>query len=212
MSKPIANLFIIAAPSGAGKSSLISALLERAKEGHLYNPVELSVSHTTRAPREGEQDGVHYHFVDVAQFQAMIADDDFYEYAQVFDNYYGTSKQAIANNLEKGVDVFLDIDWQGARQVKQANPDVVSIFVLPPSKEELNTRLVSRGKDSDSVINARMDKAKSEMSHYNEFDYVIVNDSFVHALEEIVTIVKATSLNTEKQEVRHAALLGSLLS
>lgn len=211
MSEPIANLFIVAAPSGAGKSSLISALLQRAQEGQLFNHAELSVSFTTRVPRDGEQNGVHYNFVDVNEFQSMIAENAFYEYARVFDNYYGTSKKAIANTLEQGVDVFLDIDWQGARQVKQENPKVISIFVLPPSKEELNARLVSRGKDSDSVINARMDKAKSEMSHYNEFDYLIVNDNFTHALEDLVTIVKSTSLHTAKQQLRHANLVDSLL-
>ena len=211
MSEPIANLFIIAAPSGAGKSSLISALLQRAQEGHLLNIAELSVSHTTRAPREGEEDATHYHFVSVEEFQKMVADDAFYEHAQVFDNFYGTSKQAISNKLEQGIDIFLDIDWQGARQVKNENSKVISIFVLPPSKDELYARLVSRGKDADSVIEARMIKAKDEMSHYSEFDYVIVNDNFTHAVEELVTIVKSASLQTPKQQIRHSELIESLL-
>ena len=211
MQQALGNLFIIAAPSGAGKSSLISALIQRAQEGHLLNPAELSVSHTTRSPREGENNGEHYHFVTEDAFKALVDEDAFYEHAQVFDNYYGTSKQAISNKLDQGVDVFLDIDWQGARQVKQANPNVISIFVLPPSKEELHARLVSRGKDDESIISARMEKAKSEMSHYNEFDYVIVNDNFTHALEELVTVVKSASLSTDKQQIRHQSLIQSLV-
>lgn len=212
MSQSTGNLFIVAAPSGAGKSSLISALLQRAQEGQMFNPAQLSVSHTTRAPREGEKDGVHYHFVDVPTFQQMISEEAFYEHAQVFDNYYGSSKQAIANTLEAGIDVFLDIDWQGARQVKAINNDVISIFVLPPSKDELNARLVSRGQDSEQVINARMQKARDEMSHFNEFDYLIVNDNFTHAIKELVTIVNACSLTTDKQEKRHNKLLNTLLN
>lgn len=212
MSKTLGNLFIVAAPSGAGKSSLITALLQRAQEGQLFNQAQLSVSHTTRAPREGEENGVQYHFVNVETFKRMIDENAFYEHAQVFDNFYGTSKKAIADTLESGVDVFLDIDWQGARQVKAVNPNVISIFILPPSKEELNARLVSRGQDSESVINSRMQKAQDEMSHYDEFDYVIVNDNFTHALEELITIVKSSSLATEKQKVRFAPLINSLIT
>jgi guanylate kinase len=210
MASSNANLFIVAAPSGAGKSSLISALLQRAQEGLLLNLAELSVSHTTRAPREGEVDGQHYHFVNVEQFKAMIEQDAFYEHAQVFDNFYGTSKAAINEQLAQGIDVFLDIDWQGARQVKAVNPNVVSIFVLPPSKDELNVRLVSRGKDSDEIIQSRMAQAQQEMSHYNEFDYLIVNDNFAHALDQLFTIVKAHGLRTSQQELRHTELLQDL--
>lgn len=211
MQTPIANLFIVAAPSGAGKSSLINALLQRAEEGLMVNPAQLSVSHTTREKREGEQDSVHYHFVSSSTFEDMIEQDAFYEHAKVFDNYYGTSKAAIADKLSQGVDIFLDIDWQGARQVKELDPSVISIFVLPPSKDELNARLVSRGSDSDEVIQKRMQQAQNEMSHYHEFDYVIVNDNFTHALEELITIVKASSLTANKQEQRHAPLIKSLL-
>jgi guanylate kinase len=206
-----ANLFIVAAPSGAGKSSLINAFLQRADEGHFLNDAQLSVSHTTRLPREGEVDTEHYHFIQPDKFKEMIDQDAFYEHAQVFDNYYGTSKEAISDKLSQGVDVFLDIDWQGARQIKQNNPDVVSIFILPPSKDELYARLVSRGKDSDEVINSRMLKAQEEMSHYNEFDYVIVNDNFTHALDELITIVKAQSLARPQQEARHGELITDLL-
>jgi guanylate kinase len=211
MANSNASLFIVAAPSGAGKSSLISALLQRAQEGHFFNLAQLSVSHTTRQPREGEVDGVHYHFVSVDTFKDMISKDAFYEHAQVFENFYGTSKTAIADKLSEGIDVFLDIDWQGARQIKKMNPDVISIFVLPPSKDELNARLVSRGKDNSAVIESRMKQAQQEMSHYDEFDYVIVNDNFTHALDELITILKASSLSTKQQELRHKSLIKSLL-
>jgi guanylate kinase len=211
MANSNASLFIVAAPSGAGKSSLISALLQRAQEGHFFNLAQLSVSHTTRQPREGEVDGVHYHFVSVDTFKDMISKDAFYEHAQVFENFYGTSKTAIADKLSEGIDVFLDIDWQGARQIKKMNPDVISIFVLPPSKDELNARLVSRGKDDSAVIESRMKQAQQEMSHYDEFDYVIVNDNFTHALDELITILKASSLSTKQQELRHKSLIKSLL-
>lgn len=212
MTNSIASLFIVAAPSGAGKSSLISALLQRAQEGHFFNSAQLSVSHTTRQPRDGEIDGEHYNFISVDTFKDMIAKDAFYEYAQVFENFYGTSKTAIADKLTQGIDVFLDIDWQGARQIKEVSPEVVSIFILPPSKDELNARLVSRGKDDNKVIESRMKQAQQEMSHYDEFDYVIVNDNFTHALDELITIVKANSLSTTQQEMRHKNLIESLLN
>lgn len=206
-----ANLFIVAAPSGAGKSSLISALLQRAQEGHLFNAAQLSVSHTTRRPREGEIDGEHYHFIQPEQFEKMISQDAFYEHAKVFQNYYGTSKAAINDTLLAGIDVLLDIDWQGARQVKNITPSVVSIFILPPSKEELNTRLVSRGKDSDEIIQSRMQQAQQEMSHFDEFDYVIVNDNFTDALDQLITIVKSHSLRLQQQQGRHKDLITALL-
>jgi guanylate kinase len=205
------NLFIVAAPSGAGKSSLISAVIQRANEGLLFNQAQLSISHTTRLPRVGEKDGEHYHFVSVEKFKAMISQDEFYEHAQVFDNFYGTSKAAISDKLAQGIDVLLDIDWQGARQIKQITPSVISIFVLPPSKQELNARLVSRASDSEVVIQSRMLKAQEEMSHYNEFDYLIVNDNFTHALDELITIIKAHSLTESQQANRHSSLLKSLL-
>jgi guanylate kinase len=210
MVEALGNLFIVAAPSGAGKSSLITKLLEYSEQQKLINPAQLSVSHTTRKPREGELDGMHYHFTDIPTFEALITQDAFYEHAKVFDNYYGTSKAAISDKLKQGIDVFLDIDWQGARQIKAINPDVVSIFIVPPSIEALRTRLIGRGKDSQEVIDKRMQEAVSEMSHFDEFDYVIVNDDFEQALSHFVSVVQNASLSLDKQRQRHASLLASL--
>lgn len=211
MVQPLGNLFIVAAPSGAGKSSLINALLTSCTEFNLVNPVALSVSHTTRSPREGEEDGVHYHFVSPDRFKQMIDNDAFYEYAEVFGNYYGTSKTAINNKLEQGVDVFLDIDWQGARQIKRIAPAVCSIFVLPPSISELEQRLIKRGKDSVDTIRMRMAEACSEMSHADEFDYVLLNEDFTATLQQLANIVKVQSLRAPKQKVRHQALFQELV-
>ncbi|NHH88821.1 guanylate kinase [Pseudoalteromonas sp. MB47] len=205
MAQTRGNLFILSAPSGAGKSSLISALLEK------HSDMKVSVSHTTRSPRPGEENGVHYHFVSVDEFKTLIEKNDFFEWAQVFDNYYGTSKQAIESQLEAGIDVFLDIDWQGAQQIRKLVDDVETIFILPPSKEELESRLNNRGQDSAEVIAGRMAKAQSETSHYNEYDYVVVNDDFDTALTEIETIVMAKRLSLKSQAVRHQALLENLL-
>ena len=205
MAQTRGNLFILSAPSGAGKSSLINALLKK------HADMKVSVSHTTRAPRPGEENGVHYHFVSTDEFKALIAKDDFFEWAQVFDNYYGTSKQAIESQLDAGIDVFLDIDWQGAQQVREIMPSVKTIFILPPSKEELEQRLNNRGQDSAEVIASRMAKAQSETSHYNEYDYVIVNDDFETALGDIEMIVMAQRLTLKAQEERHQVLLNSLL-
>ncbi len=206
MSQTRGNLFILSAPSGAGKSSLISALLKN------HDDVKVSVSHTTRQPRPGEENGVHYHFVTSDEFKSLIAQDDFFEWAQVFDNYYGTSKQAIESQLAAGIDVFLDIDWQGARQVREIMPDVNTIFILPPSKEELEKRLNNRGQDSAEVIAGRMAQAQSESSHYDEYDYLIINDDFDTALSELETIVKARRLAQSRQATRHATLLDALLN
>ncbi|QKT03312.1 guanylate kinase [Ectothiorhodospiraceae bacterium 2226] len=198
-------LFIVAAPSGAGKTSLVHALL-RATPG-----LSLSVSHTTRAARPGEQDGVHYHFVDQARFDAMVAAGEFLEHARVFDNCYGTSRQAVADALQAGQDVVLEIDWQGARLVRAALP-AVGIFVLPPSREALQARLRGRGQDSEDVIARRMQDAVNEMSHHDEFDYLVVNDDFDIALAELQAIVRAARLRADAQRVRHAALIAELLS
>ncbi|KZN47342.1 guanylate kinase [Pseudoalteromonas luteoviolacea] len=200
------NLFILSAPSGAGKSSLIKALLEK------HANIKVSVSHTTRAPRPGENNGEHYHFVNVDEFKALIDKGDFFEWAQVFENYYGTSKQAIEDQLNNGIDVFLDIDWQGARQVRDLIPEVKTVFILPPSQNELEKRLNSRGQDSQEVIAGRMAEAKSESSHYDEFDYVIVNDDFNVALAELEHIVIAARLQTKAQQTRHQNLIAQLLA
>lgn len=205
MAQTRGNLFILSAPSGAGKSSLINALLKK------HADMKVSVSHTTRAKRPGEENGVHYHFVSTDEFKVLIAKDDFFEWAQVFDNYYGTSKQAIESQLDAGIDVFLDIDWQGAQQVRKIMPSVQTIFILPPSKAELEQRLNNRGQDSQEIIAGRMAQAQSETSHYNEYDFVIVNDDFDTALTDIETIVMAQRLTLKMQSVRHQSLLNSLL-
>ncbi|ATD07911.1 guanylate kinase [Pseudoalteromonas piscicida] len=199
------NLFILSAPSGAGKSSLIKALLEK------HDDIKVSVSHTTRAPRPGEENGVHYHFVSVDEFKQLIDKGDLFEWAQVFENYYGTSKQAIEDQLAAGIDVFLDIDWQGARQVRELMPEVKTIFILPPSTAELEKRLNGRGQDSQEVIAGRMAEAKSESSHYNEFDYILVNDDFEQTRGELEHIVIAARLEQQAQSIRHQALIADLL-
>ena len=213
MAHTLGNLFILAAPSGAGKSSLIKALLQKhAETGPHNNVMQVSVSHTTRAPRPGEVDGVHYHFVDRDAFQALIKQEAFFEWAEVFGNYYGTSKIVIEQTLKQGIDVFLDIDWQGARQVKAQIPDTATIFVAPPSKTELLRRLTERGQDSPDVIDKRMTQAVDEISHYHEFDYVVVNDDFTAALAELDAIVTSRRLRKEKQIMRYDQLFKDLLS
>ena len=203
----LGNLYILSAPSGAGKSSLINALLADLPR----NEVRLSISHTTRNPRPAEEDGVHYYFTTHAEFEALIGKDHFLEWAEVFGNYYGTSLPMIEKSLEQGVDVFLDIDWQGARQIRQKVPNVKTIFVLPPSREELKNRLIGRGQDSEETIAKRMAEAESEMSHYKEFDYLIVNDDFQQALAELKAILTAERLKLASQEIRHKALIEQLL-
>ncbi|WP_217555139.1 guanylate kinase [Vibrio metschnikovii] len=202
------TLYIVSAPSGAGKSSLIAGLLER-------NPtyaMKVSVSHTTRGMRPGEQDGVHYHFVQKEQFEALIEQGEFLEYAEVFGNYYGTSRVWIEDTLEKGIDVFLDIDWQGAQQIRQQMPHAKSVFILPPSKEELERRLNTRGQDSVTVIAKRMSEARSEISHYCEYDYVIVNDDFDVALMDFKAILRAERLKQDKQAAKYQSMIAALLA
>lgn len=206
MSQARGNLFILSAPSGAGKSSLINALLER------HQDMKVSVSHTTRSARPGEENGVHYHFVTQDEFKQVIDESGFLEWAQVFDNYYGTSKQSIEQQLSAGIDVFLDIDWQGARQIRKLVDDVRTIFIVPPSKQELESRLNSRGQDSAEVIAGRMAKAQSETSHYNEYDYLIVNDDFNKALQQLEKIVLASRLAQPNQALKHKNLLQDLLA
>lgn len=195
------TLYIISAPSGAGKTSLVAEMLRR-------DPVlGLSVSHTTRPVRPGEQDGVNYHFVSRDAFEAMIAQNDFLEYADVFGNYYGTSQRWVEQALARGEDVILEIDWQGAAQVRRLMPACVGIFILPPSPEELRRRLTGRGTDADDVIERRLQEAAEECSHAQEFDYLVVNDQFEVALEELLAIVRAQRLRTEVQQQRHETLL-----
>ncbi|MDH5181169.1 MAG: guanylate kinase [Gammaproteobacteria bacterium] len=201
----IGTLYIIAAPSGAGKSSLVSALLQA------MHDINVSVSHTTRAMRPGEQNGVHYHFIDIPTFEKMVAEAAFLEHANVFDNYYGTSKAGIEAELAAGRDVILEIDWQGARQVRELMPDTVGIFILPPSREALRERLTGRGQDSEAIIDRRMQDARNEISHYGEFDYLVINDDFNTALAELQAIVTSRRLRRAAQTRRQADLLQGLL-
>ncbi len=204
------NLFILSAPSGAGKSSLINALLKQDNQAS-SRAMQVSVSHTTRDARPGENNGEHYHFVSVEEFKKQISNNAFYEYAEVFGNYYGTSEAAIDAQLAQGIDVFLDIDWQGAQQVRMKKPSVTTIFISPPSKEELESRLRGRGQDSDDVIASRMEQAQAECSHYNEFDYIIVNDDFDQALLDLTTIVTNQRLKCRQQSIAQQKLFSKLL-
>ncbi|MBM7071896.1 guanylate kinase [Shewanella sp. 202IG2-18] len=201
------TLYIISAPSGAGKSSLISALLKDQP-----SDMQLSVSHTTRAPRPGETNGKHYHFVSQDEFKGLIEQDNFVEWAEVFGNFYGTSKVVIEETLAQGIDVFLDIDWQGAQQVKNLMPQAVGVFILPPSKTELERRLNGRGQDNKEVIAGRMAQAVSEMSHYNEYEYIIVNDNFATALGDLTAIIRSQRLTQTSQTHTHNDMLKSLLA
>jgi len=205
------NLFILSAPSGAGKSSLINALLKQDNQAS-SRVMQVSVSHTTRDARPGEENGEHYHFVSVDEFKKQIEKNAFYEYAEVFGNYYGTSEAAIDAQLAQGTDVFLDIDWQGAQQVRMKKPSVTTIFISPPSKEELEKRLRGRGQDSDEVIASRMAAAQAECSHYNEFDYIIVNDDFDQALLDLMTIVSNQRLKCRQQTIAQQELFSNLLN
>ncbi|HSG12112.1 MAG TPA: guanylate kinase [Gammaproteobacteria bacterium] len=204
------TLYIISAPSGAGKSSLLRALLESGR----VDGVEISVSHTTRAARPGEVDGVDYHFVDMPAFEAMVAADDFLEHARVFDNCYGTSRSAVETRLAGGVDVILEIDWQGARRVRELLPAAVSVFILPPTRAALEARLTGRGQDDAAVIARRMRDAVSEMSHYSEYDYLVINDDFQQAVDDLVAIFSGAgdALALAKQAETHSGLLASLLA
>ena len=199
------KLYVVAAPSGAGKTTLVRLLLEREPE------VQLSISYTTRGPRPGEMDGREYHFVDVAAFRAMMARGDFLESAEVHGNFYGTSKVWIGEQLAAGRDVLLEIDWQGAQQVRGVFPGAIGVFILPPSMEELTRRLTGRGTDSADVIERRLAAAQAEMRHVGEFDYVIINDSLEQALDDLRAVVRASRLTLEGQRARHAALFARMI-
>lgn len=205
MTDAIGSLFVIAAPSGAGKTSLVRALVERDAR------LELSVSHTTRAPRPGEVDGEHYRFTDVAHFEQLIAQDRLLEHALVHGNHYGTGRDQVEAAFAKARDVILEIDWQGARQIRQRFPACVTIFILPPSRDALFQRLRDRGQDSPEVIARRIANARGEMEHATEFDYLIVNDRFDEALDDLAAIVRAVRLSMRIQGPRQAGLLAQLL-
>ena len=208
----MANFFIIAAPSGCGKTSLVKALMERSKN------LSVSVSYTTRKSRKGEVNGENYHFVSKATFAQMITNNDFVEYAEVFGNMYGTARSSINEKLNANIDIVLEIDWQGARQVRKNMPDTVSIFILPPSKDALLDRLKNRGQDDDEIISKRMENAEREMSHYEEFDYIIINEQFDSALSDLMNIIddfgnniKNTELLLENQLISHRYLFKELI-
>lgn len=203
--KVMGTLYVVSAPSGAGKTSLLKQLITQ------IDSVETSISHTTRPMRNGEVDGVDYHFVTTEQFKQLVAEGAFFEYAEVFGNYYGTTKASIQQQLETGVDVILEIDWQGARQIREQLPQSCSIFVLPPSKQALQDRLQGRGQDDEAVIQRRMQEAQSEMSHYSEYDYLVVNDDFSLALAELKSIFVGKRLELARQVQKHAHLLSNLL-
>lgn len=200
------NLYIVAAPSGGGKTSLVRKLLDS------LDDIEVSISHTTRAMRPGERHEVDYFFVNEEEFIAMVNDNAFIEHARVFNHLYGTSVAQITKRLEQGIDVVLDIDWQGAEQLRHTFPNAISIFIIPPSLEALKQRLMNRRQDDDTVISERMRKAQDELSHYPEFDYLIVNDDFEHAASELIAIVVADRQRAERQVNKQAKLLSFLLA
>ncbi|MBT6652845.1 MAG: guanylate kinase [Gammaproteobacteria bacterium] len=199
------NLYILSAPSGAGKSSLLQALLPE------LSGIQLSVSHTTRDPRPGEESGIHYNFTTIDDFQQGIEAGEFLEHAQVFDNFYGTSEIWVRDTLQSGVDVVLEIDWQGARSIRQQIPESISIFILPPSQSALRERLQHRGQDSSEIIERRMRDAMNEMSHYDEYNYLLINNDFEQAREALKTIFLAERLKTPQQQMHHQSLLQALI-
>ena len=200
------TLYIISAPSGAGKTSLVKAMLETMSD------VVVSVSHTTRAKRDEEVEGREYHFIDEKTFDQMVANGDFLEYANVFGNKYGTSRQHLQEQLLQGRDVILEIDWQGARQIRQLMGDCKSIFVLPPTMQALCDRLIGRGQDTENTIELRMNEAASEMTHYAEFDYIVINDDFDTAIAELASIFVSNRLLADVQQQRHSEKLAELLA
>ncbi len=202
----LGTLFVISSPSGGGKTTLVNQLIDQT------DYVERVVTHTTRTPRAGEIDGEHYHFVSVEEFKALIEQDGFYEYAEVFGNYYGTSKKAVEAKTREGKDVVLVIDWQGAKSIKAIMPEAVLIFIMPPSLETLRARLIHRNLDSEAIVEKRMKDAVNQIKHYRSFDYVIVNDDFDLALSELKGIFHTNRLRLKYQVVKEAALLKSLFA
>ncbi len=200
-----ATLYIISAPSGAGKTSLVKRLLSDIEQ------LSVSISHTTRAMRDGEKEGADYFFVSVDDFKRMEMQQAFLESAQVFDHFYGTAKQRVIEKLHQGIDVILEIDWQGAQQVRTMIPDCQSIFILPPSIAILQQRLKHRGQDSDEIINRRMQEAVVEISHHQEFNYLVVNDNFEKALSQLKSIILSHRLTCARQQVKLKSLLAQLL-
>lgn len=199
------SLFIIAAASGSGKTSLVNEIISQ------DNHIMVSVSHTTRPQREYEKDSVHYFFVNKNQFESMIEQNVFLEYAEVFGHYYGTSRAWVEKQLQAGIDVILEIDWQGAKQVTKQFSDSVSIFILPPSSQSLRERLEKRNSDSAEIIEKRLDSASEEIAHLYEFDFLVINDDFYHALADIRSIIHARRLRTSLQIMKHCKLLEDLL-
>ncbi|MGH8025354.1 MAG: guanylate kinase [Pseudoxanthomonas sp.] len=200
------TLYVVAAPSGAGKSSIVNAVLARDAQ------IALSISFTSRQPRPGERHAQHYNFVTEEEFQRMIDAGDFFEYARVHGDWKGTARQSVEPQLSAGKDVLLEIDWQGARQVRAKVPNAVSVFILPPSRQALEQRMRNRGQDTEAVIQQRLAAAREEMSHYSEFDYVIVNEVFETAVEEMCSIFTASRLRREAQVARHYPLISALLT
>lgn len=199
------NLFIVAAPSGTGKTSLVKALIEK------VDGLKISISYTTRPPRPGDQDGADYFFIDEAQFKQMATAAAFLEHAEVYGYHYGTAKDWVMQQLDAGIDVLLEIDWQGAKQIRALFPPALSIFILPPSMVALRERLLKRRQDEAAVVSERLAMAKAEIEHYNEFNYLVVNDDFEHALSELMCIIRAERLQIDVQERVVADLLAELL-
>lgn len=200
----VGNLYVIAAPSGTGKTTLVKALLESVPK------LTVSISHTTRAKRQNEMHGVNYYFIDKVEFNTMIAHQDFLEYAVIFDHLYGTSKTWVKETLAKGIDVILEIDWQGHQQIKQLFPESISIFILPPTLNDLRERLIKRNQDHPEIIKKRLLDVKKTVSHIKEFDFLVVNDDFTHALNDLKIIIEGGRLLNTRQLAKHAKLIDDL--
>lgn len=200
------NLFVVAAPSGAGKTTLVKAVVDA------ISHITVSISYTTRPRRPSEVDGTNYHFVDKTEFQRMIEHHDFLEYATIFDNWYGTSKSWVEKTLATGTDVILEIDWQGHQQIKRLFPQAISIFILPPSLKDLQSRLVTRNQDHPDIIKKRLADAQETVSHVHEFDYVVINDNFAAAQHDLSTIIEASRLLCRRQTARQAQVIADLAS